>query len=490
MPAVNCKYHPSTPARWGCQHCQISFCPGCVTESGSGHAPECPVCKRQLQSLGSENLITPFWSRLREFFIYPANPGTLLLIAALSAITFLIGLVPAAWSVAFEISIWQIELIYVFLFPFIVTFLNYAYNVLEDTAHGHLKPVEITTERLFGNSIVVFELLLLMLFLTQLIPIAARSILNEPGYHTAVVLTSLATPAVIMVLAIEKKFSSAINPVTVLSVITRIGMPYFIMVVMFYLLYIAQPYLLEFLLKYIDQSFSLAVYAFVTMYYFLIMFNMMGYTLYQHHGVLGYSIDVEMHQQEDESQFDTVNVSPEMRAVEILIHEGKVDQAVRELQDIVNKNPGDTDARDRILKLARLTGNTALHAEQAQNYMSYLIDENKVGQAALIFQSCCEFDKTLKPTKAAERLELAKYFRKKSKYNFTTAVLNDLHRDFPSFDGIPQAYLIVAQTLCEQFNDDERAQKILEFVIKNYSSHPLKPEIEEYLKIVKGLSEN
>ena len=41
-----------------------------------------------------------------------------------------------------------------------------------------------------------------------------------------------------------------------------------------------------------------------------------------------------------------------------------------------------------------------------------------------------------------------------------------------------------------KFNDDERAQKILEFVIKNYPSHPLTPEVEEYLKIIKNLSEN
>ena len=136
MPAVNCKYHPSTPARWSCQHCQISFCPGCVTEDSARQAPACPVCKRHLQSLGSENLITPFWARLREFFIYPAYPGPLLLIMALTSISFLIGLVPAAWTVSFKLLIWRIELIYVFLFPFIVLFLNYAYNVLEDTAHG------------------------------------------------------------------------------------------------------------------------------------------------------------------------------------------------------------------------------------------------------------------------------------------------------------------------------------------------------------------
>lgn len=489
MPAVNCKYHPSTPARWYCDHCHISFCPGCVTVSESDTVPECPVCKRGLQSLGSENLVTPFWSRLREFFVFPAYPGPLLLILVLSAIATLIGYVPAATSVKLNIVIWKIELFYILLFPFVVVFLNYAYNVLLDTSHGHLKPIAINTDLLFGNSGVVFKLLLLMLFI-ELFKAAALNLFHKPGYQVAILLSAMALPAVIMVLAMENKFFHAINPAIVFSVVGRIGASYMILFAFFFLLDNAQFFLSEFLLKYIDESVSIGVYVFVAMYFYLIKFNMMGYVLYQHHGQLGLNVEVEMHEQEAGEKFNTVDVSPEMRAIEILIHEGQTEQALSQLKQYVKKHPSDTDARGRILKLCRLTGDTALHAEQARSYMSYLIDENKLGQAAMVYQGCYEYDKTLKPTKAAERLEMARYYKAKSKYKLATAVLNDLHRDFPTFDGIPQAYFIVAQILCEQFNEDDRAVKILEFVIKNYPAHPLKQELEEYLKIVKGLSEN
>lgn len=421
--------------------------------------------------------------------MYPAYPGPLLLVLVLSAIATLIGHIPAATSVQLDLVIWKIELFYILLFPFVALFLNYAYRVLLDTAHGHLKPAPITADRLFGNSGIVFKFLLLMLFI-ELFKVAALNLFHKPGYQGAILLSAMALPAVIMVLAMENRFFHAINPAIVFSVVARIGVSYIILFALFYLLDNAQYFLSEFLLQYVDQSFSIGVYVFVTMYFYLIKFNMMGYVLYQHHGLLGFSIEVEMHEQEDENKFDTVDVSPEMRAIEILVHEGHTEQALSELKQYVKKHPSDTDARGRILKLCRLTGDTVLHAEQAQSYMSYLIDENKLGQAALVYQACYEYDKALKPTKAAERLEMARYYKAKSKYKLATAVLNDLHREFPTFDGIPQAYFIVAQILCEQFNEDDRAVKILEFVIKNYPSHPLKQELEEYLKIIKGLSEN
>ena len=120
--------------------------------------------------------------------------------------------------------------------------------------------------------------------------------------------------------------------------------------------------------------------------------------------------------------------------------------------------------------------------------MSYLIGENRMGNAAQIFQEGYEFDKKLKPEKAVERHEMAKYLRHKGKAKLAMVVLNDLHREFPSYEGIPEAYLMVAQLLSEHLNDDERAVMILQFLIKNYATHALIGEVEEYLRTVQRIS--
>jgi len=486
MPAVNCKYHTSTPARWNCGHCHISYCPSCVIEKDSGHAPDCPVCKHALESLGAENLITPFWLRLREFFIFPAHPVPLLLVLVMTLFAMLIHYIPG-WDIDIKVIALEIPRNALLVFPFIIVFLKYAQTVLEDTAHGYLKPKIVNSDALLGNSIIVFKLLAILLAF-KLINGAARDMFNQAGYYTANILTSIATPAAIMILAMEHRFSSAVNPVIIYSVITRIGLPYFIMFVMFYLLDIAQSFLLALLQQYIDPSLSFAVYIFVTLYFYLIIFNMMGYIIYQHHQALGFIIDVEMHQQDEGIKFDSVGVSPEMREVEILIHEDKMTQAVTQLRALIETNPNNIDAHERMLKLLRLMGDKPLHFKQAQKYMSYLIDENRLGNAAQIFQQGYEFDKKLKPEKAVERHAMANYLRQKGKAKLAMVVLNDLHREFPSYEGIPEAYLMVAQLLSEHLTDDDRAIMILQFLIKNYGTHALIGEVEQYLRTIQRIS--
>ena len=168
------------------------------------------------------------------------------------------------------------------------------------------------------------------------------------------------------------------------------------------------------------------------------------------------------------------------------MHEGKYKEASRELQQLIRKNPSDIEARQRLLKLTRLTGDQELHRQQGQDFISYLIAENKMGPAVKVYQEGSEFDKSFKPAKAVERMDMARYLRQSNQGKLAMAVLNNLHSDFPTFDGVPDAYLIVAQLLAEKFNDDQRAIQVLEFILNNYPSHSRISEVEEYLRIIRA----
>ena len=116
------------------------------------------------------------------------------------------------------------------------------------------------------------------------------------------------------------------------------------------------------------------------------------------------------------------------------------------------------------------------------------MNENKLAQAVKVYQGCVEYDKTFKPEKANERVELAKVFRHNGQPKLAMTLLNNLHKDFPTYDNVPQAYLMVAQMLCEKFNEDARAKQVLEFVLKNYPSHPMLDAVRDYLKIIDEVS--
>ena len=486
MAAVTCKYHTQTPARWRCDSCQINFCANCVKSVGN-RPPDCTVCKRELSSLGSANLIKPFWARLRNFFLYPLHLPSLFVLLILTVIAFLLVQLPG-WGYRVDFLFWRVPRNLLFALPFLFVFLKYAQSILEDTAHGHLRPKPLSSEQLTENGLIVIKMLLILLVF-NLIEFTALDLFDRLGKNIVEFVLAFATPAAIMVLAMEDNLFKALNPATVGSVILRIGAPYIILFVLFYLLQIARNTMIGLLAEVLNPSLGASVFVFVSMYFYLIMFNMMGYLLFQHHEQLGFGIDVEVDEYQDKkTKVAELEVSPELRAVEILIHEGKTEDAVKQLQSIIRNSPTELEARERLLKLLRLTGDTSLHLEQGQAYISYLMRENKLAQAAKVYQSCHEYDKTFKPEKANERVELGKFLRHNGHPKLAMAVLNNLHKDFPMYDNVPQAYLMVAQMLCEQFNDDVRAKQVLHFVLQNYQSHPMADAVRDYLKIVEDVS--
>ena len=289
MAVVTCKYHTQTPARWRCDSCQINFCLSCIKTIGH-RQPDCPVCKRELTSLGSANLIKPFWARLREFFLYPLHFAPLTVLLLLSLIAFLLVQVPG-WGYRMDFLFWRIPRNLLYALPFVFVFLKYAQSVLEATAHGHLKPKPLSGEQLTENGMIVIKMLMLLLVF-NLLEFTALDLFDRVGKNIMGFVLAFATPAAIMVLAMEDSLFSALNPSTVGSVILRIGTPYIILFVLFYLLQIARDTMIGLLAGMLNPSLGATIFVFVSMYFYLIMFNMMGYLLYQHHEELGFGIDV------------------------------------------------------------------------------------------------------------------------------------------------------------------------------------------------------
>jgi len=486
MAVVTCKYHPQIPARWRCDACQINFCPGCI-KTPARSIPDCPVCKRELKSLGSGNLIKPFWARLREFFLYPLHPAPLLVMFALSIVAMLITYIPGGY-LEVDILFWRFQRYDLFALPFYFVYLKYAQSVLEDTARGHLKPNPLTSERLTENGLIVFKLMMLFLVI-NLILFGVLDLFGLTVMNIVKFILVFALPAAVMLLFVEDNFFSAINPVTVGTLMVRVGTPYLFLFLLIYLLLLSKDFMTAILSGLSTPALSNAIYNFITMYFYLIVVNMMGYLLFQHHEQLGFEIDVDVESMPDrKKQIQEIEVSPELRAVEILIHEGKAEEAVKHLQGAIRNNPTDIEARERMLKLLRLTGDMELLRKEGSSYISYLISENKLAQAAKVYQSCVEYDKSFKPEKAHERLELGKFLRANAQPRLAMTVLNNLHKDFPSYDNVPQAYLLVAQMLCEKFNEDERARQVLDFVLQNYPAHPMADAVRDYRKIVEEVS--
>ena len=108
-----CDGHPTRKAHWHCSNCGARLCPECVAQRESesyGHRQTlhfCPKCNQEVDWVGVENLIEPFWNRMPRIFAYPVSVASLVLMAVLALATmFFSG--PGLFSVLIKGALWLI----------------------------------------------------------------------------------------------------------------------------------------------------------------------------------------------------------------------------------------------------------------------------------------------------------------------------------------------------------------------------------------------
>lgn len=474
MATIFCKYHPDMPARWACNHCLINFCKNCI-QANKGEVPVCPVCGKPAESLGAGNLIRPFWQRIHQFFLYPLQFPPMLFMLLLIAINIVLNKLPAdkmPFGILVEIAMFML-------------FIKYAYVVLEHTAQGYLRAQRIQAKMLTDNLETPFkQIFIVFLFLIFLSELAALD--NDVLIYIGLFVTALVFPASVMVLAVEHRFFRAINPIRLLEVIHRLGGAYFIMCLYILLVLVGAMEVTNLMVEYMPTSIYLPVGNFIIMYFILVMFNMMGYVIYQYHENLGYSIEQEYSETGEAGSWPH-ETEPALREVEILFHEGKLDEVRARLISMIQGHPGNLLYRERLHRLIQKSGDMAGLRNYSADYLVRLILEDRPSEAIRVYSDCYKLDKNFKFGNGRQRFLMAQLLNKNGQSRAALNLLTDLHVDFPGYDGIPQAYLLVAKIMCESFNEDEKARQVLEFLQNKYPTHPRIPQVKEYMRIISGL---
>ncbi|MGD8712571.1 MAG: hypothetical protein PVG50_06985, partial [Thiohalophilus sp.] len=171
-------------------------------------------------SLGAGNVIRPFWHRLPHFFLFPAHLTPLLFLLALTVLSVLVSRSLFGLLIQLVINI---------------VFLKYAFVVMEDMAHGHLKPRPISGSVLSDELELPFKQIFLIIFMAT-VNYKVQEYFGSGPFTLVLIFTVLAFPASIMVLAIEHSFFKALNPLVLLVTMKRIGPSYFILCIFLMLL--------------------------------------------------------------------------------------------------------------------------------------------------------------------------------------------------------------------------------------------------------------
>lgn len=440
------------------------------------------------EPIRNSNGIVPFWRRMPKFFFSPANPKTLLRIVLLSIMC------------AAPLTLMQSQMFILLLggcnFIAWVIFFRYAYHVMYMTSQGYLTPEDYPHYIKQEHNYKPYKQMLVFILIAVMIGLVFGLLGKVLGF-IYMFLAILALPTCIMVIALDDSVGDALNPLKSLRIMSTIGWPYLVMFGFLFVLYssqgLASQWLVKTQLPVFKPSFSpeekllfQAVLAkklqwiavsttLVSMYFTIIMFNMIGYVLYQYHEDLGLSVRIKPSQGSSEA------------LIAGHIAGGDIDSALKIAQDELGKDPASIQANDRYLKLLLMSDAPVRAGSHAQRFISLLLKQRKTGKALEVYENMLNADGDFRPAEAGEVLPIARAAGEAKKPELALRIMKQFDKRFPHSRDTPYVYLYGAKVICEGLNNYAEARKILRAILHKYPEHPIIEETGNYLRLVEQL---
>lgn len=414
--------------------------------------------------------ITPFWLRLPLFFRYPLHWEPLLYMGLLAMATLLGFVLPVPEPfdhLLVHLGVW-------------LAFIRYAYKTLDQTAQGLLTPdqheIHDDPERvnLPYKQFAIFMVVGFVLGLAR----AGGGLL----FGAALVFSVLALPASVMILSITRNFFAGLNPLAAIGMMRVIGLPYLGLCAFLFLLSASQQALQMALLSRLPGWLLLPALNFVAMYFTLIMFNMMGYVVFQFHHLLGVRVSAVAAGGKPEAEGTDGDV------IGRLIGAGRIDQALEVAYEAQRVASDDIAAHDRYHKLLTLAGKDDRVQSHGRRYLDLLLQKGQSDAALTLFRTLLARNPAFAPEQPAQLLRLAEAARRRREFPEALALIKGFDRRFPRHGDIPAVYLFAARVLCENLRQDAGARQILAVLLARYPEHAASADAKQLLAVLDKLA--
>lgn len=461
----DCHYHPGDPAKWHCGECQVHYCTRCMPDADTRQRRAlCPTCSKSMRYLGAATEVVPFWNRIGAFFRYPFHTDPLIVIA----ICTLVPLVAPANLIG--ILVWLLLALALF---------KYTYAVINHTAEGHLTPPTVSVA--FTGSGFNIVILQLLVFIVMGGLVGTAAMLGGPLLMLlALAFVVLALPASIMVLAMERSVGAAVNPMNLAVLISRIGTPYFLLYGYLILLTLASGVAQDFAYSHFPFWFSQPLSGFLNSTFTLILFNMLGYLLFQYQEELGFASDIQdefagedMHQRDRGARFDA--------DIDMNLKDGNYDRVQAMLKEALKRNRDDPLRIGQLYQLATAQNDATELYQYHPRILAWLADRNEGEGIASLLGTLEHAEPGFRLDDPALAVRCAHSLYQRGQYKLAIRLLQDFHKRFPDSYELAPAYLLVAQSLANGLNQWEKATAFLTFIQKRCVDHPLHEQIPAFL---------
>jgi len=411
--------------------------------------------------------VIPFWQRLPLFFRYPLHWEPLLYMGVLAAGTLLGFVLPVPTPfdhLLVHFGVW-------------LAFIRYAYKTLDQTAQGLLTPAQHQANE--DPERVNLPYKQFAIFVAIGIALGVAQAAGGLAFGVVLVFSVLALPASVMILSITRSFWSGLNPFGALGLMRLVGLPYLGLCAFIFLLSTSQQVLQVGLVTRLPGWLLFPALNFVAMYFTLIMFNMMGYVVYQYHHLLGVSVS---------SVSDARPAVDGADALGRLIGAGRIDAALDMAYEAQRVAPDDVAANGRYHKLLALAGRDERLLSHGRRYLNLLLQKGLGDEALVLYRELCERDATFTPEQPAQLLRLAEAARRRREFSAALAFIKGFDKRFPRHPEIPAVYLFAARVLCENLRQDASARQILSVLLARYPEHAVSGEARQLVAVLDKLA--
>lgn len=410
---------------------------------------------KEAKWIAATNTLEPFWTQLHKIFIYPFSLHPLILIVSLAVLNMLFyG--PTLVSGLMRLALWGV-------------LYKYAFSVLKATAKGNFVPPPLGPQSLsddFGEAFKqVFIFIIVFFFFGVIVRVA--------GFPIAVlylIAAMLALPVMIIIYVATGSVIHAINPVTVASIISRIGWPYLLVYAFILLLGGAPNALVWATVKILPIKVVQFVFFLANSFYTIVTYHLMGYVLLQYHQEIGYKIDFEDFNLGGSAQNAPAAEEKDEFSSQLdpLLKDGKYEDALK----LIEEYPEERIAEEPVLagyyfSLLQLTRREHDMLKHADDYLALLVKANEKKKALKVYTDCFAVSQDFLPV-PGNLLKLAGWFNETGDAQNAIKTYNRLIKLYPTDDLIPKAYFRAAQIFNDRLMNAKKAKQIFNAILKRY----------------------
>lgn len=182
--------------------------------------------------------------------------------------------------------------------------------------------------------------------------------------------------------------------------------------------------------------------SFISSFYTVVMFHMMGYMIYQYQSSLGFSA-------RDDSFTRTVRSDAQKRQANIkaLLREAKFEEVSKLYASECKQNRGDAALYKECFKYLLAIKDTKNLAAFGNSYLKLLIETSRFEEARLTYKQLINDIPTFQLTSAHVRHTLAKSFHEVNDSLLAVKIIHGMHKEHADFEELPEAYAFCADIL-------------------------------------------